>query len=171
MINRIIHFNVVCTDLDRSIKFYRDLLGGQVLGDTRKALAERGLNTKPTAIAFQYDKIYKVSEPEWRACYIRFGKGSDVTTTIDLLQWIKPAPVGNPLDRANHVGIPRVALEVDDIEKAYKELTAKGVKFLSPPQIVDLKREELAKLKPDLAKPIKFCVCLDPDGTLIELVE
>jgi catechol 2,3-dioxygenase-like lactoylglutathione lyase family enzyme len=153
------------------MKFYRDLLGGQVLGDTRKALSERKLNTKPTAVAFQFDKVDKVQEPEWKACYIRFGTGSDVTTTIDLLQWIRPAPVGKPTKRANHVGIPRVALEVDNIDKAYKELKAKGVKFLSPPQLVDLKREDIAKYKPDLAKPIKFVVCMDPDGTLIELVE
>jgi catechol 2,3-dioxygenase-like lactoylglutathione lyase family enzyme len=28
MINRIVHMNIVCTDFDRSLKFYRDVLGG-----------------------------------------------------------------------------------------------------------------------------------------------
>ena len=167
MIERIIHFNVVCTNIDRSLEFYRDLLGGQVLGEPNKTSSERGLDTRPTGVAFQFDE----PKPEWRGCFIRFETSAGVTTVIDLLQWIKPATVGKPLDRANHAGIPRVALEVDDIEKAYKELKAKGVKFLSEPVTVDLQRPELAKTQPELAKPIKIVVCLDPDGTLIELVE
>ena len=174
MIERIIHFNVVCTDIDRSLEFYRDLLGGQVLGNPKQLATEMGIDTRPTGIAFQFD------EPaiDWRACFIRFGTDdSGVTTVIDLLQWIRPVPVGKPLDRANHVGIPRVALRVDDIEKAYKEMKAKGVKFLSEPVVSDLKglshakREELVKYHPELLRPIKYVVCLDPDGTLVELVE
>jgi len=170
MIKRIIHFNVVCTNLDRSIKFYHDLLGGQVLGDPKKTATERGIDTREVGIGFQYNE----PNPEWRACFIRFGDDNDeIATVIDLLQWIKPATVGKPLDRANNAGIPRVALQVDDIEKAYTELQAKGVKFLSHPVRVDLKhdKDNLAEFQPELAKPIKFVVCLDPDGTLIELVE
>jgi catechol 2,3-dioxygenase-like lactoylglutathione lyase family enzyme len=157
------HFNIVCRDLDTSLKFYRDLLGGHMLGDTRKAAAERGVNTRGAGIGLGFKVV-----PEWRACFIRFGD-DEKATVIDLLQWIKPVPVGKPHGKMNHVGIPRVALSVDNIDKAYKNLKAKGVKFISPPQLIDLKREAIG-LK-SVQKPIRFAVCWDPDGNAIELVE
>ena len=55
MINRIIHFNVVCTDLKRSLEFYCDKLGGKADRERKEALkkasAERGIDTTPPGIA------------------------------------------------------------------------------------------------------------------------
>ena len=157
MIRGILHFNVVCTDLDRSMKFYGDILGGNVLGDTRLAAAERQVDTTGAGIAMGFEET-----PEWRACYIRFGDDENATV-IDLLQWIKPAPIGKPHEKMNQVGIPRVALAVDDIDKIYNDLKAKGVEFISPPQVIDLERPGQA--------PIKVVCFKDPDGTVLEFSE
>ena len=92
---------------------------------------------------------------------IRFGD-DEGATVIDLLQWLKPASYGEPYDRLNHVGIARMALAVDDVDKTYNDLKAKGVKFISSPQVIDLKRG---------GGSTKIVVCKDPDGIAVEFVE
>jgi len=54
-----------------------------------------------------------------------------------------------------------VAFWVRDIEQTYSELGARGVKFLSPPQLFEL--EGYGK-----AKAVYFW---DPDGTILELIQ
>ena len=152
MIKSIIHFNVVVTDLERSLKFYRDLLGGQVTGVSRAS-------GKGAAIALGLGET-----AEWDGCFVRFGD-DERATLIDLLQWINPPSTGKPYDKLNNVGIPRMALRADDIDKMYDDLKSKGVEFLSAPQIVQLTPET-----PDTGL-IKIVVCRDPDGTAVELVE
>jgi len=159
MITGIIHFNVVCTDLDKSIEFYRDMLGGELLGDAKRNSAERGVDTTGSGIAMGFEEV-----PEWRACFIRFGD-DERATRIDLLQWLKPVVVGKPLEEMNHVGIPRVALACDDVDKIYNDLKAKGVEFISPPQMLDLKRGDIG------LRMIKIVLCRDPDGVAVEFVE
>jgi len=63
----------------------------------------------------------------------------------------------------NNIGIVRVALACDDVDKAYNDLKVKGVEFLSPPQEVDLERPG--------QMPIKVVCFKDPDGIVLELVE
>ena len=36
MINSIVHVNVVVSNIERSLKFYCDLLGGHIVGGTKK---------------------------------------------------------------------------------------------------------------------------------------
>jgi len=168
MINRIIHMNIVCSDLDKSLKFYRDVLGGHVVGE--RGIGERkgpGISrSAETAVGMGFTGT---KTAEYRACLIRFGRGK-LDTVIDLLQWIAPPSTGKPYDTMNNVGIVRIALEVEDIEKAYNDLKAKGVEFLSPPQRTELFQSpaEGVTVKPT---PIKFAMFKDPDGTALELVQ
>ena len=73
------------------------------------------------------------------------------STTIELMgRDIAPAPDSEP-GAFNHL-----ALHVEDVDTAYEELVAKGVKI---------------KSKPANFKEIRVCFFFDPDGNLIELVE
>jgi catechol 2,3-dioxygenase-like lactoylglutathione lyase family enzyme len=158
MIIRFVHVNIVVSDIDKSLKFYCDMLGGRAVGDDRKAVAERGVDSTTVGIAMGFG-----GKPEWRATYIHFGEGADFEAMqIDLLQWIKPASYGKPYGRMNHIGIPRIALAVDDVDKTYNDLKVKGVEFISPPQVIDLKRGR---------GPGKIVACKDPDGTVIEFTQ
>ena len=38
MIKRIVHFNVVCSDIEKSLEFYCDLLGGHLLGNREREI-------------------------------------------------------------------------------------------------------------------------------------
>jgi len=89
------------------------MLGARAVGDDRKAVAERGVDSRTVGIAMGFGGM-----PEWRATYIHFAEGEQATV-IDLLQWIEPASTGKPYDRLNRIGIPRIALAVDDIDKTY----------------------------------------------------
>ena len=154
MINRIVHLNVVVSDIEKSRKFYCDLLGGHIVGGRMWKTESKGVGIG----------LGLGETTEWKAYLIRFGYDKQATV-IDLLQWIKPASTDKPYAKLNNVGIARMALAVDDVDKTYNELKAKGVEFISPPQDVDLAPEMPGR------GLIRIVTCKDPDGTAIEFVE
>ena len=160
MIKRIIHFNVVCSDIEKSLEFYVDLLGGHLLGNREKAtITNRKTESKGVGIALGLGDT-----AEYKGWVIRYGYDKNATL-LDLLQWTKPPSTGKPYDKINNVGITRISLEVDDVDKVYKYLKSKGVEFISPPQIADLTPETPGK---DL---IKIVTARDPDGIFVQLEE
>ena len=160
MIKRIIHFNVVCSDIEKSLEFYVDLLGGHLLGNIEKeVIIQRKVESEGVGIALGLGDI-----AEYKGWVIRYGYDKNATV-LDLLQWTKPASTGNSYDKINNVGITRISLEVDDVDKVYNYLKSKGVKFISPPQVADLTPETPGK---DL---IKIVTALDPDGIFVQLEE
>ncbi len=160
MIKRIIHFNVVCSDIEKSLEFYVDLLGGHLLGNREKAeIIKRKTESEGVGIALGLGNT-----AEYKGWVIRFGYDKNATV-LDLLQWTKPPSTGKPYDKINNVGITRISLEVDDVDKVYNYLKSKGVEFISPPQVADLTPETPGK---DL---IKIVTARDPDGIFVQLEE
>ena len=160
MIKRIVHFNVVCSDIEKSLEFYCDLLGGHLLGNREKeAITKRKTESRGVGIALGLGET-----AEWKGWLIRFGYDKSATV-IDLLQWTKPPSTGKSYEKLNNVGITRMALEVEDVDKIYNDLKSKGVEFISPPQDADLAPETLGQ------GLIRFTTCKDPDGVAVELVE
>ena len=80
-----------------------------------------------------------------------------------LLQWLEPAPVGAHYACANHRGIYRAALGVDDTRAAVRALEADGIAITRQPELLELKGTPV----PDMW--IAFLA--DPDGVPIEFVE
>jgi len=160
MIRRIVHFNVVCSDIEKSLEFYCDLLGGHILGNVEKeSIIKRKTESRGVGIALGLGEM-----AEWKGWLIRFGYDK-TATVIDLLQWTKPASTGRPYEKLNNVGIARMALEVDDVDKIYHDLKSKGVEFISPPQDADLTPETPGQ------GLIRITTCYDPDGTAVEFVQ
>ena len=150
MITRVVHVNVVCSDIERSLKFYQDVLGAKVVAKIA------GEESSEVGEAMGFNEPAKA-----RTYMLSFGQGSKASpaTLIDLLQWVKPSGKGKPYRGLNHVGICRIALAVDNVDKAYADLKAKGVEFISSPQDVDLAP----------AMQYRVCCFLDPDGVILEL--
>jgi len=160
MIKRIIHFNVVCSDIEKSLEFYVDLLGGHLLGNIKKdVIIQRKVESEGVGIALGLGDT-----AEYKGWVIRYGYDKNATL-LDLLQWTKPASTGTSYDTINNVGITRISLEVDDVDKVYNYLRSKGVEFISPPQVADLTPETPGK---DL---IKIATARDPDGIFVQLEE
>jgi len=144
-IHRMFHCNINCTNLDRTVPFYQ-MLGFKVVLDFRT-----GMQSKEMAEAFG------LNEADLKGVHLRIGDGEDATR-IDLLEFVKPAPQGQPYPALNNTGIARMCLKTNNIMKDYENLKEQGVNFLSEP-----------KRLPGTAVTI---VCFkDPDGTFVELLE
>ena len=146
MITRVLHFNINCTNFERSRAFY-ELLGFRPLhlGESIGAALENALGLP--AGAHCVGGIFRLGTAEDGAL-------------LDLLEWQQPAPEGQPYDRLNNVGVARVCLISTDIWADHASLTEQGVEFVSEPQLLE---------GPDSAA---WIVCFhDPDGTIIELAQ
>jgi glyoxylase I family protein len=145
MIERIFHFNINCTNLERALAFYQ-LLGFKVVLDFRA-----GMSSKEMADAFG------IPTANLKGVHLRLGDAPEATR-IDLLEFMEPPPTGQPYPHLYHTGIARMCLKTTNIQRDYQDLSAKGIRFLSEP-----------KKLPGTSVSI---VCFkDPDGTFVELLE
>ncbi len=143
MIRGVHHTSRTVSDLDRSLGFYRDLLGLNVVLDTemRGTMLER-----------------EVAMPGARLRFVLLETGGD--TFLELLQYHAPSGAPFPPDaKPADVGAHHVALIVDDIASTHRTLGAAGVEFTYPPQEVDA----------GAFRGHWTAYCYDPDGLVVEL--
>ena len=136
------HFGIVVSDMERSLRFYRDLLGLKVV----RAMDESG----------EYiDNMLALENAQVTTVKMSADSGS---TLVELLEF-KSHPRQPRGDReVCSLGPSHVAFTVGDLDAVYRRLSQAGVRFNAPP-----------KLSPDGYATVTFCQ--DPDGTPIELVE
>ena len=114
-VTTIAHTSLVVTDLDRSIAFYRDVLG---------------LKAGPVAVVEGPELAEHVGLPGAR---IRRLTMSGDNHQIDLVQFLAPAGRAAPRP-PNDVGIAHLAFRVRGIERVCRDLAARGVRLVSEPQ-------------------------------------
>jgi len=136
------HFGIVVSDMERSLHFYRDLLGLNIV----RAMDESG----------QYlDNMLALKDVRVTTVKMSAESGS---TLVELLEFEShPRQPRGDLEVCS-VGPSHVAFAVDDLDAIYRRLLQAGVHFNAPPQ-----------LSPDGYAKVTFCQ--DPDGTSVELVE
>ena len=145
MLKGIFHINVTVRDLDRSIEFYEDL-GFEAVD----VITQEGTDVAED-LGLRVNKM--------RVAFMRIRDDPDYPV-VDLLQFVDPPSQGEPYGALNNVGLGRIAFTVDDIDKAYEELKAKNVEFLSP------------VVRKDLGDSKIGVVCFkDPDGTVLEMIQ
>jgi catechol 2,3-dioxygenase-like lactoylglutathione lyase family enzyme len=137
-----------CSDLDRSVAFYSDVLGFH--SRVRFAPGPRD----ETALGLG-------TEAEWEMAYLDDPRGNG-SFAIDLVEWKQPGPTGEPSNEANRLGPFRLALMTDDIDRDFADLTARGVECVTPPAELDM--------GPGLPR-LRALLFPDPDGTILELIE
>ena len=142
-----VHFNVNCSDYDRSLKFY-NALGFQEVWRVPET------NTPEVAAA--------VGMPPYRVKGALLAlEGVNPPVVIDLLQWLDPHDTSPPYPHLYHYGIARVALTTDDMDGDMQRLRDVGAEFISEP----------AQMPPSSGSQARFVCFKDPDGTVLELVE
>jgi len=150
MISAIDHLNIVVSDLERSVKFYTEVLGFEktntvhLEGDWIDSIV--GLKGVDADVAFI---VAPAGEPK-----------------IELLCY--NSPIGDSLPAnslANTIGLRHIALRVDDIQASSKKLKDAGVKLLSEP--IAVPTSVVAQ------NPVRKTLCYfhDPDGVLLEIAE
>jgi len=150
MVRAIDHINIVVTDLERSVRFYTEVLG---FVKTNEAKLEGAW----------IDRIVGLQGVRGRVVYVVPPGGEP---RIELLCY--DAPQGNRahLDsKANAIGLRHLALRVDDIGPAAAKLRSAGVVLFSEPQ-----RVPAGVVRHDAGEKALFYF-LDPDGVIIEITE
>ena len=143
-VNVLDHISVTVSDLDRSLAFYRDLLGLEEV--ERHRLEGEGISTmagKPSVIM----QVVRLRAP------------GTPGVLIDLQQYI--VPKGEVSDaKLGDVGHSHICVGVPDVWAAYRELTEQGVEFISEP------------VRFDLDFGVVYVVFFkDPDGYILELMQ
>ncbi len=139
---RLTHIGICVSEPERSLAFYRDLLGFTLLSEL--TIAGEPSNT-----------LLMLDDVELRAIYLeRDG------TRIELLHYVKPGHTGDATPRPmNRLGLTHLSFRLDDFDATLKRLAAGGVRVIEKSRI-DIPAFEAHAV-----------FVADPDGTLIELVQ
>jgi catechol 2,3-dioxygenase-like lactoylglutathione lyase family enzyme len=114
------HTGLTVRDLERSLAFYRDVLGMELVFRQEKQggyLAE----------------IVGYPDAHVRMAHVAFPGD---THRVELFEYVTPPPRGRP-GEPRDVGITHVCVVVEDIESLYGRLVDAGVDFYSAPVAVD----------------------------------
>ena len=137
------HHAYTSSNMYRAVRFYRDLLGLRV--NETAILKGKGIEEgSGVPGVFIWVTLMILDSPhEW----------------LEIFHFMHPeGGKQRPEIKLCDVGYSYVAFDVDDVQQAYEELLAKGVKFVSPPV-------HLAEENPE----VTMVHLLDPDGHVMEL--
>jgi catechol 2,3-dioxygenase-like lactoylglutathione lyase family enzyme len=148
-VQRVMHVNMNCRDLDRSLAFYRELLELQTFVHTA-AFPQPG------------DAFGIEGDVRWDAQILQDARGFD-GPSLDLLEWKEPPPTGSPYAEPNHLGMFRLCTLVPDLDAVFARAEALGAQCVSPPTELPLGSES--------APTVRVFLCADPDGQMLEFVE
>lgn len=143
MLKSIAHIGFTVENLDRSVKFYRDVLGLHYEG-------EMYMDGCETAALFDRPGC------EARVGYLSTPAGSPWVELIEFTGSI----VRKSVPCLFKTSISELCFESDDIDREYARLREQGVKFISPPQSFESSFGR--------SRAVYF---YDPDGNILELIE
>jgi catechol 2,3-dioxygenase-like lactoylglutathione lyase family enzyme len=144
MIRGVHHTCITVSNLERSIAFYRDLLGLELLFTEE---SERSQDDRSRALGIAGAKV--------KLAILRAGDAR-----VELIEYVTAA--GRPYDRrVNDVGAMHIAFQVEDIEGVYQRMVDHGVRFTAPPATIP-------------AGPMTgwcWTYFFDPDGVSLEIIQ
>lgn len=142
MITGFNHTSFTVRDVERTVAFWRDVLGFEAAS---VSVREGAFLERVTGIPGARLKIAHM-----------YGHGHH----MEFIQYLHPksAPLETAPDRP---GCAHIALEVQDIHRVYEALTAAGAKS----------QGDIAEVTSGPAKGSKAVYIRDPEGTIIELIE
>lgn len=148
MIGRIYHVGLTVSDLNKSIVFYRDVLGlefqGEILMDGEET-----------------DRLFRKKNCKARVAYLNGCKNIE-TAPVELIQFIE-----NGINKVQPdlfvTSISEICFYTDDIDSVYKKLLQHNIECLSEPQYFDFTSQGFGKSKAFYFK--------DPDGIILEMMQ
>jgi catechol 2,3-dioxygenase-like lactoylglutathione lyase family enzyme len=143
------HTGFTVSDLDAAIHFYRDLLGFELVArrmvDAELAVALSGIADAEIEVAF---------------LDLPGGEQRDGSHDLELVHYHRPLEAG-AAGYVSRPGAAHLAIVVDDAVAAHAELSAAGVAFVSPPNLVASGARAGARM----------CYFRGPDGLVHELFQ
>ena len=135
------HIGICVSDLDRSVAFYRDLLGFEELQHAE-------MSGPPL------DQLNQLEGVSVRTVFLERDGSRIELMSFDAPGWVGPQAV-RPM---NQLGITHLAFRVDDLDAVCERLQAASGEVLEPTRL-------------DMPGPTRVVMATDPDGTRIELLE
>ena len=139
MLTKLEHVALTVEDLDRSLAFYRDVIGFEV---------HRRLEPDP---ALPQEKVVALKGARARIAHLWLGG-----VMLELFQYVQPEgrPIPKDFTQADH-GFTHIALTSTDTKADYEYLKGKGVEFYSEP----------VEFRPG----VWICFFRGPDGETVEI--
>ena len=148
MVGRIYHVGLTVSDLERSIAFYRDVLGLEFQGE----IFMEGEET---------DKMFRRVNCKARVAYLNGSKAVEAPP-VELIQFVNNEVKKVPSDLFT-TSISEVCFYTDDIDSAYKHLVDNNVERLSEPQYFDFRADGFGESRAFYFR--------DPDGIILEMMQ
>lgn len=143
------HVALTVTDLQRSIAFYRDILGFHPMLD----ISIEGSNM---------ERLLQL-HPGTTGRSVILQQGSEPIGQVELIQFDPPLDPSTKPKRPGDPGVFLLSFQVQDeeLQAVYLRLQERGVRFYTDPQGVSFAGLGSARA----------VVCEDPDGIMIELIQ
>ncbi len=114
------HIAICVRDLDKSLEFYRDILGMRVTLDQVQDTTSGGL-----------PHVYKHMRKTRRTVHVRYGSEGNTTPSLVLTSHPGDEADGAPI-KLDQVGISHISFSVKDLKGLTAELIAKDVPLAGP---------------------------------------
>ena len=148
MIKHIYHVGLTVSDLDASVKFYRDIMGLQYQG-------EIFMEGPETEILFQRKGC------KARVAYLN-GADDLRMPPVELIQFTDVKSAEHKTDLFE-TSVSEICFYTDDADKVYKRLVENGVECLSEPQDFDFTKDGFGKSRAFYLR--------DPDEIILEIMQ
>ena len=145
MVKRVDHFALTVGDLERSLRFYRDLLGLEVR--VRRVWDEEYVR-----------KMVGFSDASMDIALLALPGSED--QQLELIEYRQPRAKA-PRNPINTAGSAHLCFMVDDIQEVYERLRRAGIEFVSAPVAVPVGPN----------KGRRTAYLLDPDGIVVQLMQ
>ena len=109
MINRLHHTGFVVSDRDKSVAFYRDVVGLELIAEYER-------------MGPGIDAVIGYENAHLIIANLDLGGGH----ILELIQYLNPPPNKRPTTERNTIGGPHLAILVDDIEAVQSKLVEGG---------------------------------------------
>jgi catechol 2,3-dioxygenase-like lactoylglutathione lyase family enzyme len=145
MIKGLDHVGLVVRDIEKQKTFYHNILGLQVLH-------EKEVSAPPTG---DHTNIPGVRR---KLVFLGNANGEEI---LELVYYIDPPSPGGQSLYPNQVNSIHLCFNMVNLQDNYRELSKKGVRFLTPLKVID---------SPEGA-PVCLCYAQDPEGNWLEFKE
>ncbi len=136
------HFGICVHEPERSLHFYRDLLGFEPL--TKLEVSDAGSK-----------QLVQIADLELHAYFLQRDG-----TRIELLHYVSPGVEEETVPRPmNRVGLTHIALRVSDLPALLERLEAEGVEVMKETRVTN----------ESFGSDVVYV--LDPDGVRVELIQ